>query len=280
MTTTPNAPTTQGTEVDYDALDLSMYDQAGSGSRSMLPMRVQVYEQVNAWINSGQLAPASQLPTESLLCDMFGVSRTVIREALILLEEDGIVVRRRGVGRFVATHRPELGLEQLQPIERLLSTNDVLRLETNLEKPTSLVEQNLGIDSDTDVLRWESLLSTEEGPACLSEEWMAWPSTVPGAAGRLLATTIESEAARTASMAALAWDCCGSAIGPGACRITVTTAEERRAELLGVDKKSPLLAIVQVVQHLGQPLLCLKHLLRTDRAPLMVQQRRGGGVDT
>jgi GntR family transcriptional regulator len=261
-------------------LDLSHYDHATNTSWSALPMRVQVYEQVSVWIDSGQLPPSSQLPTEAELGDIFGVSRTVIREALILLEEDGVVVRRRGVGRFVATHRPELGLEQLRPMERLLPEALVTRLESSHERPTHLVEQNLAVQPDGDVLRWESLLTTDDGPVCLSEEWIAWPPPVSGAAGRLLIASLEADATPAATMAALTWDCCGAAIGPSVCRITVTTAEARRADLLGVDVGSPLLAIVQVTQHLGKPLLCHKHLLRTDRTPLVVQQRRGGGADS
>lgn len=264
---------------DLGALDLSVYDQGGGGAWSGLPLRVQIYEQVNAWIDTGQLSPSSQLPTESMLCDMFGVSRTVIREALILLEEDGVVVRKRGIGRFVATDRPQLGLEQLRPIERLLPTAGVRRLDTSIEAPTSFVAQHLTVADDTDVLRWETLLSTDDGPACLSEEWMVWPSFVSGAAGRLLAATLESDVSESSSMAALAWDCCGPSIGSASCRITVTSAEARRADLLGIEEGAPLLAIVQVVNHQGRPLLCLKHLLRTDRAPLVVQQRRGGGPD-
>jgi DNA-binding FadR family transcriptional regulator len=37
-------------------------------------------------IVGGDLPPESSLPTESTLCEVFGVSRTVIREALKLLE--------------------------------------------------------------------------------------------------------------------------------------------------------------------------------------------------
>ena len=38
-------------------------------------------------IVGGELLPESSLPTESALCEVFGVSRTVIREALKLLED-------------------------------------------------------------------------------------------------------------------------------------------------------------------------------------------------
>lgn len=55
-------------------------------------------------IIGGTFRPGSQLPTEAELCEMLGVSRTVVREALRVLEDDGLVARRHGVGTFVRNH--------------------------------------------------------------------------------------------------------------------------------------------------------------------------------
>ena len=55
-------------------------------------------------ITGGTYRPGSQLPTEAELCEMLGVSRTVVREALRVLEDDGLVARRHGVGTFVRNH--------------------------------------------------------------------------------------------------------------------------------------------------------------------------------
>lgn len=55
-------------------------------------------------IARGTFRPGTQLPTEAELCQMLGVSRTVVREALRVLEEDGLVTRRHGVGTFVRDH--------------------------------------------------------------------------------------------------------------------------------------------------------------------------------
>src|SRR5690349_18424735 len=55
-------------------------------------------------IIGGIFRPGSQLPTEAELCEMLGVSRTVVREALRMLEDDGLVARRHGVGTFVRNH--------------------------------------------------------------------------------------------------------------------------------------------------------------------------------
>jgi DNA-binding FadR family transcriptional regulator len=51
-------------------------------------------------ITGGIYRPGSQLPTEGELCEMPGISRTVTREALRILEDDGLVTRRRGPTRL------------------------------------------------------------------------------------------------------------------------------------------------------------------------------------
>jgi DNA-binding FadR family transcriptional regulator len=50
----------------------------------------------------GRLAPGSSFPPEPELCAIFGVSRTVIRESMRLLEEKGLAKIRQGQGTTVA----------------------------------------------------------------------------------------------------------------------------------------------------------------------------------
>ncbi|TKT74639.1 FadR/GntR family transcriptional regulator [Aquamicrobium sp. LC103] len=50
---------------------------------------------------SGEFKPGQKLPTESQLTEVFGVSRTVIREAIATLAADGLVESRQGAGVFV-----------------------------------------------------------------------------------------------------------------------------------------------------------------------------------
>ncbi len=52
-------------------------------------------------IRDGSLAPGSKLPTEAALMSEYGVSRTVVREALSRLQASGHVRTRHGIGTFV-----------------------------------------------------------------------------------------------------------------------------------------------------------------------------------
>jgi DNA-binding FadR family transcriptional regulator len=56
---------------------------------------------IRGQILSGELGPGGKLPTEARLTDLFGVSRTVIREAIATLAADGLVEPRQGAGVFV-----------------------------------------------------------------------------------------------------------------------------------------------------------------------------------
>jgi GntR family transcriptional regulator, transcriptional repressor for pyruvate dehydrogenase complex len=52
-------------------------------------------------ITSGKLKPGDKLPTEQKLVEIYGVSRTVVREAIAGLRADGLMESRHGVGVFV-----------------------------------------------------------------------------------------------------------------------------------------------------------------------------------
>ena len=52
-------------------------------------------------IRDGRLAAGAKLPTEAAIMEEFGVSRTVVREAISKLQASGLVATRHGVGTFV-----------------------------------------------------------------------------------------------------------------------------------------------------------------------------------
>jgi DNA-binding FadR family transcriptional regulator len=55
-------------------------------------------------INAGEYRAGAKLPTESQMTTIFGVSRTVVREAIAALSADGLVQSRQGAGVFVVAN--------------------------------------------------------------------------------------------------------------------------------------------------------------------------------
>ncbi len=109
----------------------------------------EVRERLTAAIRSGQLQINTKLPSENELARLFGVSRPVIREALVGLEALGLADSHTGRGTFVSSGqiKPELLFggyrgEHLNEVRRLLevpsariaaerrSTSDLAQLST------------------------------------------------------------------------------------------------------------------------------------------------------
>lgn len=107
--------------------EVQRVNRAGSLSQA-------VVEQLERRITSGEAPVGSKLPTESELCEAFGVSRTVVREAITHLKSLGLVETRRGVGTTVlrndaAEPRPAVHISP-RTVEDIL---EVLELRLTLE---------------------------------------------------------------------------------------------------------------------------------------------------
>ncbi|MCD4672390.1 MAG: GntR family transcriptional regulator, partial [Anaerolineaceae bacterium] len=70
-------------------------------------LSVQVVEQIIDLIVEGKLTEGDRLPPEREMCDTFGVSRTVIREAISVLEAKGLLASQIGSGTYVRAIQSE-----------------------------------------------------------------------------------------------------------------------------------------------------------------------------
>jgi len=66
-----------------------------------LPARIA--SEIVRQITEGSFLPGQKLPTEHNLAQSFGVSRSVIREAIAQLRNEGLIETRQGVGAFVTS---------------------------------------------------------------------------------------------------------------------------------------------------------------------------------
>lgn len=81
-----------------------------------------VVEQLKERIISGEYKSGDQLPPEGALCDLFGVSRITVREALKKLNMMGLVEIKQGKGTFVKT--VDLGLF-MKPLFQLIDFEEI-----------------------------------------------------------------------------------------------------------------------------------------------------------
>jgi GntR family transcriptional regulator, transcriptional repressor for pyruvate dehydrogenase complex len=93
------------------------------GERKMSQARLadRAYSGIVALINGEGLDVGHRLPSEARLAEIFGMSRTIVREALVRLASDGITEARRGAGSFVKS-RPSDRLAAFMPLAELPST--------------------------------------------------------------------------------------------------------------------------------------------------------------
>ncbi|MFV1919346.1 FCD domain-containing protein [Sphingomonas sp. MJ1 (PH-R8)] len=79
------------------------------------------YTEIVRIINAQGMVSGDRLPSEARLADLFGMSRTIVREALARLASDGITEARRGAGSYVK-RRPSDRLGSHMPMDALAAT--------------------------------------------------------------------------------------------------------------------------------------------------------------
>ncbi|HUH97282.1 MAG TPA: GntR family transcriptional regulator [Anaerolineales bacterium] len=81
----------------------------------------QVKEYLLNYIDQNELGHHDQLPSETAIAKILGVSRNTLREAYIELENEGIIIRRHGIGTFVA-HAPVIrdSLNDFSPFTQII----------------------------------------------------------------------------------------------------------------------------------------------------------------
>lgn len=92
-------------------------------------------------IDSGALRPGERVPTEPELMREFGVSRSVVREAVSRLQAGGLVRTQHGVGSFVLAP---------QPVVPLLASTDTTHIK--MQQKLAMLELRLSLEAEAAAL--------------------------------------------------------------------------------------------------------------------------------
>lgn len=84
------------------------------------PLYIEIAAEIKRRIIEGIYPAGTQLASEPELANEFGVSRGTLREALGILEKEGKICRKHGIGSFVET--PSKVLAGIEKLDSLVST--------------------------------------------------------------------------------------------------------------------------------------------------------------
>ncbi|MDI6600880.1 MAG: GntR family transcriptional regulator [Thermoanaerobacteraceae bacterium] len=86
--------------------------------KSPIPIYFQLKNLIKDDIECGVLKPGSPIPSEREYSESYGISRMTVRQALKELEDDGLIVRERGRGSFVA--RPKIEQKNIMSFTQMV----------------------------------------------------------------------------------------------------------------------------------------------------------------
>ncbi|WP_321495311.1 GntR family transcriptional regulator [uncultured Desulfobacter sp.] len=92
---------------------------------SPIPLYYQLAEQLEARIREGVYTPGQAIPSETSLAKTFGLGRPTVRQAMELLVQKGLILKKRGSGTFVKEPPPQIDLFSLAGTSQAFSTKGV-----------------------------------------------------------------------------------------------------------------------------------------------------------
>jgi len=206
-----------------------------------LPYHAQLRTLLSREISKSTWKPGTQIPSEPELCRIYDVSRTVVRQALSDLVDEGKLIRRKGKGTFVA--KPKISERLMQDLaglyEETRSLGQTLRTEVlRFERtaPPDHVREILALPDDQDVIVLDRLRFINNEPRSLVVTFLPFHS-VP----LLLNDDLQNE-----SLYALLENKYGLQIVSGHRTVEAIPATRRAAELLQLEEGDPVLFLKSV----------------------------------
>ncbi|WP_068800541.1 GntR family transcriptional regulator [Pseudonocardia sp. HH130630-07] len=213
---------------------------------SRIPRYQVIYQDLSAQIASGSLAPDVQLPSEADLAERYGVSRMTVRQAVRQLQDEQLLVRRRGAGTFVT--RPSAQRRRLNRLGSFAQEmgTDETRVRTRLRGHETVaapeeVRDRLGLGAGQEVIRIERLRLVDDRPAALQVSWLPY-AQVPLLARADLSSGSLYRTIREQYGLRLTW---------ADQEVTASAASAEQARALEVRRGAPLIASVRITHDQG-----------------------------
>ena len=143
---------------------------------SKIPLYQQLYEQLEGRIRSGQWKPGDMIAPESELITQYEVSRITVRKVLAMLVAEGLLVRERGRGSFVASPKLEHGMTTIVSFtddmrQRGFSPGTKIIFMGLVPAPRAIADA-LAVPEGEELARIDRLRLADEQPMCVEESFL------------------------------------------------------------------------------------------------------------
>lgn len=233
-------------------------------TRDSSPIYMQLARKLADLIRDGRYKPDEALPSERLLAETLNVSRVTARSAIDQLVSQGLIVRRRGSGNYIA---PMLE----QPLSQLTSFSEELQrrgytpsshwLERKVDVAMTDEQLTLGLSPGAKVVRLERLRLADN--VVMAYEMSVLPQSViadPMSVGNSLYEYLDS--VQRAPVRALQ-------------HIRAMNAQPRLAEQLGIPDRQAVLFITRIgYLESGQAVELTHSYCRSDYYDFVAEMRR------
>lgn len=218
-------------------------------------------------IETGELKPGDAVESERELAKIHAVSLMTARHALVALEREGRVQRRRGAGTFVAPpmiHFNKLtSFTELMTGRSLVSFSKVLSFGTVNDEPD--VNAKLASAAGARLIKIERLRMGSDEPFALETCYLS-AADVPGLTRGSLAS---------GSLFSILQHEYGIQLSYADEEVDATAADSKTAQLLEMPRNLPLLRIRQLIYSTkAKAMMYVLGLYRSDRHTLLIRRFR------
>ena len=139
-----------------------------------IPYYFQLSNQIRSQIENGDLKDGEKLPKEVDLAKMYSISRVPVRQALGLLEKDGLIIRKRGKGTFVKIQDEDSTAVRLSGILAKIKNKNTTRkiISMNTRVVNKRISDYFDNTNNVSISVFKRALLQNEKPYCFTSHYI------------------------------------------------------------------------------------------------------------
>lgn len=235
---------------------------------SPLPIYYQLEEAIKEQIEHGEFRQGEMIPSEREFSEKYGISRMTVRQAITNLVNDGLLVRQRGKGTFVANQKIEQSLKGLTSFTEDMKARGMepgtKLLDFSVIPAPVMIAEMLGLEEGSEVHEIKRIRLADGTP--MAYEVMYMPvHLISGITREIVSGSIYKHVEQTL----------GLQIGKAVQTLEASVVRKTEADYLQIKEGAPVLLIMRkTLLKDGRPLEVVKSVYRADRYKFTFEMER------